>query len=182
VTGGQWSALLAGAVLVFWMVGAYNRLVALRNAIGAAWAQVEEQLQRRRQALEAMVSALRPALPEESNALDALTGALLQLQAAADAVRARPVSASLVTVLGTAEQVLGTALARLLAVLEHHPQLRDDMPEVAQGLHDLKDGEPRLAFARQLFNDAAQAYNDAARQFPTRLLTQLYGFGTAGRL
>ncbi|MED5621604.1 LemA family protein [Ideonella sp. BN130291] len=182
MTGGQVGALITGAVLVFWMVGAYNRLVALRNAIGGAWAQVEEQLQRRRQALEAMVGALRPVLQEEPTALDALVGALLQVQAAADAVRARPVSASLVTVLVTAEQVLGNALARLLALLEHHPQLRDEMPEVAQGLQALQDAEPRLAFARQLFNDAAQAYNDAARQFPTRLLTQLYGFGTAGRL
>ena len=46
----------------------------------------------------------------------------------------------------------------------------------------LEELEPRLGFARQLFNDAAQAYNDAARQFPTRLLTHLFGFGTAGRL
>jgi LemA protein len=42
--------------------------------------------------------------------------------------------------------------------------------------------EPRLAFARQLFNDAAQTYDAALVQFPTRLLVRLFGFGPAGRL
>ena len=182
MTTGQLTLLAVVAVLVFWMVGAYNRLVALRNAIGVAWSQVDDQLQRRRVALEPMAAALRPELPDDATAPDALLGALLQVQAAADAVRTRPVSAAHVAALGTAEQVLTTGLARLLALLEHHPLLRDGMPEVAQGLQALQDIEPRLHFARQLFNDAAQAYNRAARQFPTRLLAHLFGFGTAGRL
>lgn len=181
MSSGQLVALAIGAVLVFWMVGAYNRLVALRSAIGAAWAQAEEQLQRRRAVLEPVITALRPTLDDEPLALDALQGALLQLQAAADAVRARPVNSAGVASLATAEQVLANALARLLAVLEHHPALRDG-PEVAAGLQALQDLEPRMAFARQLFNDAGAAYNEAARQFPTRLLTRLYGFGTAGRM
>ena len=46
----------------------------------------------------------------------------------------------------------------------------------------LREAEPRLGFARQLFNEAVQAYNDAVRLFPTRLLARLFGFGTAGRL
>jgi LemA protein len=170
------------AVLVFWMVGAYNRLVALRSAIGAAWAQFEEPLQRQRAVLDGLVGVLRPALPGEAGALDALQGALLQVQAAADAVRARPIAAQLSATLLTAEQVLADALARLLALLEHHPVLRDETPGVTDAVAALREVEPRLAFARQLFNDAAQAYNDAARQWPTRLLTHLFGFGTAGRL
>lgn len=182
MSGAQIASLVIAAVLVFWMVGAYNRLVALRNAIGAAWAQVDEQLQRRATVLSPMVEALRPGLTEEPTALDALQGALLQVQAAAEAVRPRPVSTAAIAALVTAEQVLASALARVLALLEHHPTLRDETPDVAQALQALKDIEPRLQFARQLFNDAAAVYNDAARQVPTRLLTHLYGFGTAGRL
>ena len=182
MTTAQLTALVTGAVLVFWMVGAYNRLVALRNTIGAAWAQVEEPLQRRRALLEPLITALRPVLEDdEPTALDALQGALLQLQAAVDAVRLRPVSAPQVQALVTAEQVLAGALARVLALLEHHPAQRD-APAVAQPLQGLQEIEPRLGFARQLFNDAAEAYNAAARQFPTRLLTGLYGFGPAARL
>jgi len=182
MTAGQMLAMGVAAMLLFWIVGAYNRLVALRNAIGAAWAQVEEQLQRRRHALEPMVQALRPLLPDAAAALDAVEGALLQVQAASDAVKARPVRSSPATVLVTAEQVLVTALARLVALLEHHPELRDGMPEVAGTLQSLHELEPRLVFARQLFNDAAARYDEAVRQFPTRLLTGLFGFGIAGRL
>ena len=58
--------LVAGAaLLVFWMLGAHNRLVALRNAIIAAWAQVDEPLQRRAAALQPLVAGLRAQLPDE---------------------------------------------------------------------------------------------------------------------
>jgi LemA protein len=182
VNGSRLLVLGIAAVLMFWMVGAYNRLVALRNAIGQAWAQVDEPLRRRREVLQALADALRPELPDEAASLEALEGALLQVQAAADAVRARPVVARLTATFKTAEEVLVTALARVVAVLEHHPALRDETPAVAQALQALNEVEPRLAFGRQLFNEAAQAYNEAARQFPTRLLTRMYGFGLAGSL
>ena len=74
---------------------------------------------------------------------------------------------------------LDSTLARLLALLDQQPDLRAE-PAVAAGLRELHDVDLRLAFARQLFNEAVQTYNAAARQFPTRLLTRLYGFGTAG--
>jgi LemA protein len=182
MSSGHLAALVLAAIVVFWMIGAYNRLVALRTAIGAAWAQFEEPLARQRAAVEGLLLAVRPALTEDAPALDALQGAVLQVQAAAEAVRARPIAAHRMAAFVTAEQVLASALARLLALLEHHPALRDETPAVAEGLAALRDLEPRLAFARQLFNDAAQAYNEAARQWPTRLLTHLFGFGTAGRL
>ena len=46
----------------------------------------------------------------------------------------------------------------------------------------LRDATQRMVFARQLFNDAVGSYNAAARQFPTRLLSALFGFGAAGML
>ncbi|MBN8494010.1 MAG: LemA family protein, partial [Burkholderiales bacterium] len=46
----------------------------------------------------------------------------------------------------------------------------------------LQESAQRIGFARQLFNDAVHAYNEAVRQFPTRLLTRLFGFGAAGTL
>jgi LemA protein len=68
-----------------------------------------------------------------------------------------------------------------MALLEQHPQVLAD-PMVAAHRATLRETETRLAFARQLFNEATHAYNDAVRLFPTRMLARLYGFGTAGRL
>ena len=74
--------LIGGAALaLFWMLGAHNRLVALRNAIMAAWAQVDEPLQRRSAAVGALAAGLREPLRDEQGALEAVMTAQAQLQA-----------------------------------------------------------------------------------------------------
>lgn len=178
---GQWISLAVAAVLVFWMVGAYNRLVALRTAIGDAFRQVDDLVQRRAAAATALVEAARDAMQAEQSALDAWLAAQTTSRKAAEALRARPVMAPLAAALVAAEPPLLATGARVMALLEQHPQVLAH-PATAAQVATLREVEARLGFARQLYNEAAQTYNDAARQFPTRLLARLYGFGTAGRL
>jgi len=177
----QIAVLAAAAVLVFWMVGAYNRLVALRNAIGAGWQHVDEVLRQRGAAIVPLVAALREPLAAEHGALEALLAAERQVRGAADALGARPVMASLAAAFVGAEAGMASASSRLLALITQQPELGAS-DAVAPHRKVLEETAARLAFARQLFNDAAGAYNAAARQFPTRLLVRLYGFGTAGRI
>jgi LemA protein len=181
MSGEQLWVIGVAALLLFWLLGAYNRLVALRNAIAAAWAQVDAALQRRGAAIAALVSGLRTRIPEEQGALDAVLLAQAGVQGAADALRPRPALAERAHLLVLSETTLSAALARLLALLDQQPALCQD-DTLAPHLAALQDSTPRLAFARQLFSDAAKVYNDAARQFPTRLLAQLFGFGPAGEL
>jgi len=178
----QLGVIAAAAILVFWMVGAYNRLVAHRSAIGSALAQVAELLQRRSATLLALAEALRDTLRAEQGTLDALLAADAQQSAAIEALRQRPVMGPLAAAVTAAEVSLAASLARTLALLDQHPDARDDPTRAAPHVAVLREIEPRLAFARQLHNDAVASYNAAARQFPTRLLTRLFGFGTAGRL
>jgi LemA protein len=177
----QIAVLCLAAVLVFWMVGAYNRLVELRNAIGAAWQLVDDALRRRGDAIVPLVAALRGPLSAEHGALDALLAAQAQVRAAADALGAKPVTAPLVGALIAAEAAMASASSRVLALLEQQSELRTE-PAVAPHATALREGSARLVFARQLFNEAGQAYDDALHQFPTRLLAGLFGFGDAGRL
>ncbi len=177
----QMMLVAALALLLFWMLGAHNRLVALRNDIGAAWAQVDEPLQRRAAAVAPLVAGLREHLDDERGALDAVLAALAQVRAAADGLRPRPATAARAAALAAAESTLSGALARLLALLEQRGELGADAT-LAPHMAAVRDTTQRLAFARQLFNDAVQAYNDAARQFPTSLLGRLFGFGAAGAL
>lgn len=173
--------MAAAAVLVFWTLGAHNRLVALRNGIIAAWAQVDEPLQRRTAAVGALLSGLHAHLPDEREALDAVLSAQTQLRTAADALRGRPAQAARAAALASAEGAMAASLARLLALLEQRPDLaaaEDVAPHVAA----LRDATQRLAFARQLFNDAVGTYNHAVRQFPTRVISALFGFAAAGAL
>jgi len=173
--------IAAAALLVFWMLGAHNRLVALRNDILAAWAQVDEPLQRRAAALAPLVAALRIHLPDEQGALDAVLAAQQQLQTAAAALRMRPAAAPRAAALAGAEAALSPALSRLLALLEQRSDLAG-ADDLALPVAALRDAAQRLDFARQLFNDAVHRYNEAAHQFPTRLLSSLFGFGAAGPL
>jgi len=127
------------------------------------------------------VTALRPGLAGEGAALDALLTGQAQVAAAADHLRPRPVVADAAQAVARAEALLAPASARVLALLDLHPELRADEAVAAQ-LAVLREVEPRLAFARQVFNEAVQAYNEAVRQWPTQAVARLVGFGTAGRL
>lgn len=181
MTLAQIAAIALLAVGVFWTLGAYNRLVALRNGIGAAWTHVDAVLGQRGESVGPLVTALRAPLASEGAALDAMLSAQAKVAAAADALRARPVLALLATAQVQAENEMASASSRLLSLIELHPELLQDV-DVAARVDSLRAAEPRLGFARQLFNDAVQTYNDALRQFPTRLLARLFGMGTAARI
>jgi LemA protein len=181
MSGTQWAVLALAAVTVFWMVGAYNRLVALRNAIGAAWLQAEAALKHRATALAPLLSALQGPLAAEQGALDALGAAHAQAAQAAAALGARPVAVMLAAQWVKAEAALGAAASRVMALSEQQPEM-PGAAEVAALLATWREGESQLAFARRLFDSAAQAYNDAARQRPTRWLLPFFGFGPAGLL
>ena len=174
-----WLGLLA--VLGLWMLGVYNRITALRATILVAWAQVELALSARAQALSALLAAVAEPLTSETAAVDAVAAAQVQVLAATDALRRRPVAQDTVADLSKADAVLAAVMVRLVALVEQQAALRAD-PAVQAPLAELRDLTPRLVFARQMFNDTGRAYNAATQQFPTRLLGSLFGFGQAGRL
>lgn len=174
-------ALAIVAVLLFWMVGAYNRLTQLRNDIGAAWSQFDAQLQRRAAALPALLGALEEPMAAERPALDAVRQAEDQVRQAAEALRPLPLRPERSAALVIALAQLDSALARMLALLEQQPSLRE-IEAVGSARRELHDVDLRLAFARQLFNGASEVYNAAIEQFPTRMLTGFFRFGPAGRL
>jgi LemA protein len=173
-----WAGLLA--VLGLWVLGAYNRTTALRAAVLAGWTTLDAALQDRAQAVAALLQATAEPLAGEAAARDAVAQALAQAQAAADAVRRAPATADPVADLGKADAVLAAVLVRLVALAEQQPALLAGA-EVAGPLQVLKEAPGRLAFGRQVFNEAGAAYNAATTQFPTRLLASLLRFGRAGR-
>ncbi len=178
---GQIAGLVLAGVVAFWMIGAYNRLVRLRNAIAAAWAHFDTQLQRRAVALPALLAALEGPMAAEQRTFELVAAAQRQVEGAADAFRATPVDPGAAASLMASLAQFDATRARLLALLDQHAALRQaDL--VAAPLRELGDVDTRLAFARQLFNDAVQDYNQALDQLPTRLLAGFYRFRPAGRL
>ena len=158
---------LTAAVLVFWSVGAYNRLVGLRNELLRCFAPVDEQFRARHALLQRWADSATEAGPA---VLESFRAACQQAEAACSHVRASPARAGTLTSLRLAEDILAQARERL-------PAGADEALTAA-----LAEADTTLAFARRQFNDAAHAYNRAVSQFPTWVLAGLFGFRKAGTL
>jgi LemA protein len=197
----QIALVTLAAVLAFWAVGAYNRLMALRNTILQRFGRVDEQLKLRHalllqhlDALGALAHEVQPAdTPPEpaellqgqirecaprtgSNAaLQVLRAACLQVHSASEVARIRPAVAENITSLRLAEDILRGALTRAQS-------LHAGPPEPGGLIGRLSVSETALQYARSRFNDAVHEYNHAVRQFPTCLLAGTFGFRVAGRL
>ncbi|MCV2351247.1 LemA family protein [Paucibacter sp. Y2R2-4] len=169
------------ALLTFWCIGAYNRLMSLRNAITTAYAQLDEHLSARANTCAKLLAILRPLLSNEQATFDALDAAQAEAQAAAQAVRARPYAGDPVASLGVASAVHAAALTRLMSLLDHHAELREHA-ELFALVDELKMIERQRSFTRQLFNQAVGHFNEAITQFPTRILASVYGFREARSL
>ena len=168
-------------MLLFWAGGAYNRLVRLRNEIGNAFAQIDVQLKRRHDLIPNLVEVARKYMEHERETLERVTAARAQVIAATDLVKSRPHQAGPILSLGLAEGTLASAMGRFNAVMESYPELKAD-----QRMRDLSEElthtENKVAFSRQLFNDATLDYNNAAHQFPANIVARLFSFYTAPML
>ncbi len=162
------------AILGLWAVGSYNGLVARREAVGSAWAQVENQYQRRMDLVPNLVATVKGAAKFEKDTLTAVTDAraragsiVMDKSLLEDPAAFKKFEAS--------QGALGSALSRLLVVSERYPQLT-----ATQGYRDLQvqlEGtENRIAVARRDFNDAAQDYNTAIKMFPGSVVAGFGGF------
>ena len=163
------------ALLVFWAMGAYNRLVRLKNVIANAFGQIDVQLKRRYDLIPNLVEAAKKYLQHERDTLEAVTLARNRARAASDAVRSRPASAQAVTALAAAEQALDGSLGRLFAVAEAYPELKADQT-IRELMEEMTRTENKVTFARQAFNDAVLDYNNAQGQFPAVVLARMFGF------
>jgi LemA protein len=169
------------SLLVFWSVGAYNRLVRLKNVIGNSFGQIDVQLKRRYDLIPNLVEAAKKYLQHEQGTLESVIAARNTARAASDTVRSRPANAGAVMALAAAEQALDGSLGRLFAVAEAYPELKGDQT-IRELSEELTSTENKVAFARQAYNDAVLDYNNAQGQFPALLIARLFGFTPSAML
>ena len=169
------------AVLIFWSVGAYNRLVRLKNIIANAFGQIDVQLKRRYDLIPNLVEAAKKYLSHERETLEAVITARNQAKSASDTARSRPTNALAVTTLAVAEQALSSSLGQLFALNEAYPELKADAT-IRELSEELTSTENKVGFARQAFNDAVLDYNNAQGQFPAVLVARLFSFAPSAML
>jgi len=169
------------ALIIFWSVGVYNRLIKLRNEITNAFAQIDVQLKRRHDLIPNLVEVARKYMEHERDTLERVTAARAQAIAAADLVRSQPNQAGALKSLNLAEQVLSSAMGRLNVVMESYPELKADQ-NLRELSEELTHTENKVAFSRQLFNDVTLEFNNGIHQFPANIIAGLFGFRTAAML
>jgi LemA protein len=153
----------------------YNAIQSGDEQVKAAWSEVANQYQRRADLVPNLVNTVKGAADFERETLEAVVAA-----------RARATSIQVTPELIENEQALqrfleaqgqlSSALSRLFAVAESHPQLRAS--EAYRDLQAQLEGtENRVAVARGRYIDAVRAYNTLVRQFPTVLTAKVIGAG-----
>ena len=145
----------------------YNQLVSMREAIDAAWAQVENQLQRRNDLIPNLVEVTKGYAKHEKEIFESVAEARAKLIGAK--TRDEQIDA--------ANQV-SNSLSRLLAIAEAYPNLKADA-QFARLSDELAGTENRIATERRRYNEAVQAYNTSIKNFPTMLFAGCLGFQPA---
>ncbi len=181
MTSAQIATLVGCTVLLFWAVGAYNRLIALRDNIAKAFAPVDAQVQHRHELLMQWAMGLQSMLDQTPALHEDVLLACAQLQSACTGLRSRPSAGGAANALRLAEEALMAARQRLQAELPARQQRLSGL-EIEVHTEQLAAADNTLAFARNQFNAATKTYNEAIRQFPTRLVATVFGFQAAGTL
>ena len=153
-------------VLLFVVVGAYNRLVSLDQAADQAFADIDVQLKQRQDLIPNLVETVKAYASHERGTLEAVTAA-----------RNAAASAGTVDQKVAAENMLSGALRQLFAVSEAYPDLKANTNFLSLQ-SDLSDLENKLAAARRFFNNAVSEFNAVRRAFPTILFAGMFGFGS----
>jgi LemA protein len=159
-----WIVLGVIVVLVLWIIMIYNQLVAMRQRVGQAFADVDVQLKQRHDLIPNLVETVKGYAAHERGTLE-------------EVVRARnaAMTAQSPTQQAQAENQLSGALRQLFALSEAYPDLKANQ-NFQQLQSELSDIENKLAAARRFFNNAVQEYNTGIQQFPAALFAASLGF------
>jgi LemA protein len=164
--------------VLMWIVGAYNRLVALRNRFKNAYAQIDVQLKRRYDLIPNLVETAKGYIKHERGTLEAVIAARNAASAANVRAAQSPGDATAMKDLSGAETALTSTLGRLFAVAEAYPDLKANTTMMAL-MEELTSTENKVAFARQAYNDSVMAYNTQRETFPTNMIAGPFNFGPA---
>ena len=160
-------AFLAAVVLlpIVYVVLTYNTLVALRNHIRDAWANIDTELKRRYDLIPNLVATVKGYAAHEKEVFERVTELRAQCMAGQRAPGQQAVS----------ENLLVAALQKMLLVVENYPQLKADQ-HFLELQHELVNTEDRIQAARRFFNGNVRDYRNKCETFPSSLIATTFGF------
>lgn len=152
------------AVLVLWLIAAFNGFVTLRTRTQEAWADIEVQLKRRYDLIPNLVNTVKGYATHESTAFEKVT------QARAAAMGARTAGEH-----GKTEAVLGQAITGLFGIAEAYPDLKANT-NFMELQRELSDTENKIQAARRFYNGQVRDLNTKAQSFPSNIVAGMFKF------
>jgi LemA protein len=154
-------------ILVIGGFGIYNGLVSAQEESKAAWAQVENQYQRRADLIPNLVETVKGYAQQEKSVLEEVTRLRSQW---GEARQSGDINKSL-----QAAQGLDVALGRLMVVVERYPELKSNQNFLK--LQDQLEGtENRVSVERRRYNQVVLNYNKKIRTYPGAFFAGPFGF------
>lgn len=152
------------ALIVLWVVLAYNGFVSLRNRAKEAWSDIEVQMKRRYDLIPNLIETVKGYAAHERQALESVTQA-----------RTAAMGAQTVEQHAEAENMLTGALKSLFAVSEAYPDLKANT-NFLELQRELSDTENKIMASRRFYNANVQTLNTSIEQFPNNLIARPFGF------
>jgi LemA protein len=159
-----WIVLGVIVALVLWIITIYNQLVAMRQRVGQAFADVDVQLKQRHDLIPNLVETVKGYAAHERGTLEEVVKA-----------RNAAMTAQGPAQQAAAENMLSGALRQLFALSEAYPDLKANQ-NFQQLQNELSDIENKIAASRRFFNNSVQEYNTGIQQFPAALFAAALGF------
>ena len=172
--------VLGALVLVaaMFVVGIYNKLVALRNRFKNAYAQIDVQLKRRYDLIPNLVETAKGYIKHERGTLEAVIAARNAASSANAGAAANPGDPAAMKQLASAEGALTGTLGRLFALSEAYPDLKANTTMLSL-MEELTSTENKVSFSRQAYNDSVMAYNTQREVFPSSVIAGTFHFAAA---
>ncbi len=169
-----WIILAVVAVLILWVVAAYNRFITFKNRVDEAWADIDVQLKRRYDLIPNLVNTVKGYAAHESGTLEAViaarNSAMATMSGAGTAVSADGLAQKV-----AAESQLSGALKSVFALSENYPDLKANQNFLAlQG--ELSDTENKIQAARRFYNGNVRDYNTMLQVFPGNVIAGVFHF------
>lgn len=154
-------------------ISTYNKMVQYDEGVKESWSQVTNQYQRRADLIPNLVNTVKGYADFEQETLIQV----VEARSRATAVNISPenLNAESLAQFQQAQDGLGSALSRLLLVIERYPDLKANQ-NFLELQAQLEGTENRISTERRRFNETTRTYNVYIRKFPARFFANIYGF------